>query len=264
MTGPELADAAGLNQATISRIETGNIVPKASTLERLLDALNAPRAARRKLSDLLHALNSELSSWESVVRSGMRRKQEQVRKIEAQASVLKVFQPAIIPGLLQTAEYARKVFEEVGLTHGADDVDAALAARLDRQKILLDTTKQFHFVITEGALRWSYAPVEIMLRQLQHIASLSRLNNVHIGVIPWMKKVPLVPLNSFVVFDDRLVTVETYATELLLRDPGDVALYQRTFQKLKECAEHESKARSVVRRVQADYRASVATSTQSD
>ncbi|MGH2690787.1 MAG: Scr1 family TA system antitoxin-like transcriptional regulator, partial [Actinomycetota bacterium] len=125
MTGPQLAEAAGLNQATISRIETGTIVPRARTLERLLDALDAPRGVRMKLSDLLHALHSELSSWDSIVRSGMRRKQEQVRKIEAESSVLRVFQPAMIPGLLQTADYARKVFEEVGSTHTADDVEAA-------------------------------------------------------------------------------------------------------------------------------------------
>jgi transcriptional regulator with XRE-family HTH domain len=263
MTGPELADAAGLNQATISRIETGNIVPRASTLDKILDALDASRAVRRRLSDHLHSLHSELASWDAVVRSGMRRKQEQVRKIEAESSVLRVFQPAMIPGLLQTADYARQVFQEVGDTHTAQDVEEALAARLDRQKVLLDTTKQFQFVITEGALRWWYCPPELMVAQLRHIASLSRLTNVRLGVIPWTTQVPLVPLNSFVIFDDHLVSVETYANELLLRDPADVSLYQRAFEKLDNCAEHGSKARSIVSRIQGDYRASARASAKS-
>jgi transcriptional regulator with XRE-family HTH domain len=256
MTGPEVAEAAGLNQATISRIETGNIVPRASTLTRLLDALKAPKGVRTKLSDHLHALHSELASWDTIVRSGMRKKQEQVRKIEAESSLLRVFQPAMIPGLLQTADYARQVFQEVGATHTAEDVEEALAARLDRQKVLLDTAKQFQFVITEGALRWWYCPPELMVAQLRHIASLSRLTNVRLAVIPWTTQVPLVPLNSFVIFDDRLVSVETYANELLLRDPADLALYQRAFEKLDICAEHGSKARSIVSRIQADYRES--------
>ncbi|HYR62015.1 MAG TPA: helix-turn-helix transcriptional regulator [Actinomycetota bacterium] len=264
MTGPELADAAGLNQATISRIETGNIVPRASTLTRLLDALEAPKRIRTRLSDDLHSLHSELASWDSIVRSGMRKKQEQVRKIEAESSLLRVFQPAMIPGLLQTADYARRVFQEVGATHTAEDVEEASATRLDRQKVLLDTTKQFKFVITEGALRWWYCPTEVMVAQLRHVASLSRLTNVRLGVIPWTAQVPLVPLNPFAIFDDRLVSVETYANELLLRDPADLALYQLAFEKLDTCAEHGSKARSMVSRIQADYRASARASDQAE
>ena len=129
----------------------------------LVDALDAPRSARTKLSHLLHALNSELSSWESVVRSGMRRKQDQVRKIEAQASVLKVFQPAIIPGLLQTADYARKVFEEVGLTHNAKDVEEALAARLGESLVLGVKVASIGAAAGEGGARFVVAP-EIVAR----------------------------------------------------------------------------------------------------
>jgi hypothetical protein len=188
------------------------------------------------------------------MRSGMKRKQEQIRRIEAAASEIRVFQPAMIPGLLQTAGYVRRVFEEVSESRGARDLEAAVAARLERQKLLLDETKRFGFVVTEGALRWAYAPPDTMAAQLEHMATLSRLANVDLAVIPLMTPVPIVPENPFVIFDTGLVMVETFANELVLRDPQDVGAYVGAFEKLRACAVDGGAARKLLTGVAADYR----------
>lgn len=192
------------------------------------------------------------------MRAGMKRKQEQVRRLEARAGEIRVFQPAMIPGLLQTAAYVRHVFREVSEARGATDIDEAVAARIERQKILLDDTKRFGFVVTEGALRWAYVSPEVMAAQLEHMASLSRLANIDLAVIPLMAPVPIVPENPFVIFDSGLVTVETFASELVLRDPHDIALYLRAFETLRTCAIVADAARTLlaeVAEVAEDYRA---------
>jgi Domain of unknown function (DUF5753) len=189
------------------------------------------------------------------MRAGMKRKQEQVRRLEAKAGEIRLFQPAMIPGLLQTVAYVRRVFEEVSEAWGASDVDEAVAARIERQKILLDGRKRFAFVVTEGALRWAYASPETMVAQLDHMGSLSRLANIDLAIIPLMAPVPIVPQNPFVIFDEGLVIVETFANELVLRDPHDVALYRRAFETLRSCAIDGDAARALLNKVTDDYRA---------
>jgi hypothetical protein len=62
-----------------------------------------------------------------------------------------------VPGLLQTAEYIRRVFQVFTWDPAGmepHDTSAALAARLRRQEALYDESRQFDFIVTEAALRW--------------------------------------------------------------------------------------------------------------
>jgi uncharacterized protein DUF5753 len=86
-----------------------------------------------------------------------------------------VFEPATIPGLLQTAEYARARFAEGVLLFGTpNDVDYAVRTRMQRQELLYRRDKSFHFVLTEGALRYRRSSLEIQLAQLDRLMSENR------------------------------------------------------------------------------------------
>jgi uncharacterized protein DUF5753 len=89
----------------------------------------------------------------------------------------------LIPGLLQTPEYARYRALEAVRLHGADPdgVEAVVAARMRRQEVLYDTTKPFTFVITEAALRYLLCPQSAMLAQLDRLATVSDFGNVSLG-----------------------------------------------------------------------------------
>lgn len=253
LTSVEVARLASVNQGTISRIETGVITPRRRTLERILDGLEAPKRVRTQVLDHLRALQSELASWDAVMRAGMRRKQEQIRRLEAATSEILTFQPAMIPGLLQTSDYVRRVFERVAFERGARNVEEAVQARIERQKILLDDAKRFGFVVTEAALRWAYCSAEVMAAQMAHMASLSRLDNVDLVVIPLMAPVPIIVENPFVLFNRQLVYVETYANELLLRDSQDVAHYVDAYETLRKCGFTGGRARSLLAKVAREY-----------
>src|SRR6266498_5415335 len=92
----------------------------------------------------------------------------------------------VVPGLLQTAEYARARFAQgVRLHKVPDDVDEAVRLRVQRQEILYRPDKRFHFVLTEAALRNRLCPVDVMLAQLDRLVALSALRNVRLGIIPF-------------------------------------------------------------------------------
>jgi len=245
-----------VSQASVSRLETGKVTPSVATLEKILDALEAPKSTRARTLDHLHALLSELSSWESVVRTGLRRKQEEVRKLEAASKTIRIFQAALVPGLLQTASYAERVLTLAGERWGgAPDIEAAVAARLQRQSLLMDTSKILDFVVMEPVLRARICPAGAMATQLERLIHIAGLPNVHLVILPCDAEMPAVPLNSFVLFDDRLVIVETFTNELVLRDPRDVGVYVRTFEGFRAASLSGRGAQARLRQILADHRA---------
>ena len=140
-----------------------------------------------------------------------------------------MFQPALVPGLLQTPEYARAVLSLPRLA-GERDLTAAVAQRMERQTILYDDTRQFRFLLMEAVLRTRLVRASAMLAQLEHIATVSRLPNVEVGIVPYEVSVPEVPSNAIVLLDDRVVITETFAGEMVQRDPRDVELHAGIFE----------------------------------
>jgi hypothetical protein len=83
-------------------------------------------------------------------------RQREIGELEKEATSICVFQPTMVPGLLQIADYARRVMGHGNLSDQAD-IDAAVQKRLERQTILYDQTKRF-VLLTEIALRWRPGP----------------------------------------------------------------------------------------------------------
>jgi DNA-binding XRE family transcriptional regulator len=102
---------------------------------------------------------------------------------ERQAHTLRIWQPLIVPGLLQTAEYARALFVAAG--EDADRVEELIAARLDRQAIL-DRPKpaQVVTVLDESVLHRLIGAPQVMADQLIHLAAVSERPSVTIQMIP--------------------------------------------------------------------------------
>lgn len=142
--------------------------------------------------------------------------------------LLRLFQPALVPGLLQTPEYMRAILsrhEDLS----TETVRSTVSARLERQEVLYDESKRLKFVITEPVLRWLIVPPLVMSGQLDRLVSLSRLPHLDIRVVPLRGRQSDIPNHAFVIRDDRAVTVETVHAEVIVTDPRDVALYVTKF-----------------------------------
>ncbi|CAN5232939.1 helix-turn-helix transcriptional regulator [soil metagenome] len=235
LTGQQLAESAGMSQSKISKIETGKVLPSPQDVGSLGDALGAKPEDRAQLVRQAEDLLSEFTSWRILHRRGVEVKQVAVAEVEASSRLVRIFQPTIVPGLLQTAEYARRILTEYNRSDGSD-VSAAVAARLRRQELLYDDSRRFAFVLLEGALRTPYGSAATMLGQLDRLVSLTSLSNVELGVVPWSAPLPAAPLHGFCIYDERLVTVDMMTAEFTVHSAPEIARYQATFAAFRDAA----------------------------
>jgi transcriptional regulator with XRE-family HTH domain len=249
LTGGELARRVGVSQSRISRIETGYLVPPDDEVDQLATELGASAQQHADLQESARAARAMLRSWRSLHARGFSQHQKEIARWERNATRQRLFQPNIIPGLLQTAEYARRAIE---LSTTAQDVSAAVAARVARQAILYERSKSFEFLITEGALRWRIVPAAIHVAALHQVISLSTLENVTVGVIPWSARVAAHQSNMFVLFDDAFGLVEMITGELPIDDKQQIAEYGATFNALRQIAATGEDARAELRRIAAE------------
>jgi hypothetical protein len=233
-------------------VERGVLLIGVADVERWADATRASADVKASLVDQATALHTEAHTWRALHGPRFRRHQEDIRRMERTASTIRTYQPNVIPGLLQTAGYARAVLEVNQF--GTEDIADAVKSRVERQAVLYDDGKSFRFVVTESALRWRLCPLPVHLAQLDHLRSLATLPNVSVGILPWSTFAPLSPANMFVLFDDRFALVETLHTEQLLREREQVDRYLGQFERLEALARHDDEARSVLDRIASDLR----------
>jgi hypothetical protein len=219
-----------MSQSKISRIESGKILPTVVDVERILRALAVPSEVSGDLLSIARTANIDYASWRSVARIGIWRKQAELKALAESSVTVRHFLPAIPSGLLQTAEYARATLTPHVEGRPARDVERAVAARVERQQVLRDESKQFWFLLTEQAVRWQRTDPSTMTAQIHHMIEVSRLPNVELAIIPQDAPVGMAPLNTFVVYDDRLVLVELFSGEIALRDPQDVSYHLNLFE----------------------------------
>jgi transcriptional regulator with XRE-family HTH domain len=230
LTGAELARRAGWAQSKVSRIETGAQNVRADDVRLWADVVGAaPELVDDLLADL-RSLRVEHASWRRQLRNGHAPKQHALLALEASTTLDRTFQPDLVPGLLQTPDYARHVFHSFAELHGApQDIETSVRLRMRRQAVLYDESKRFRFLVTEAALTNGIAPARVQREQLDRLAILTSLSNVEVAVIPMGSALPIVPQHGFSISDSALVLVETFSAELQLRDTEDIALYERIF-----------------------------------
>lgn len=253
LTSDRLAVRVGMSQSKISKIENGRIVPTPTDVERILTALGLPDPERGRIVELARTTSLLFTSWRVVRRSGLHRLQQTIAAIEQNAALIRCFQSVVVPGLLQTPEYARAVMSLPRIAGDSDPSDA-VAMRARRQEVLYEPGRRFEFVITEAALRSMICPPPVMFTQIAHLAARSGLRNVEVAVLPWTARMREVASNAFVVFDDRLVTVETFHGEIQTRDPRDIALHAELFTSFHELSLRGRDARDFLVDLTEEYR----------
>lgn len=249
LSGTKAAKAAGFSQAKISRLENGVNVPTPADVRTLADVYNVHATVRERLEDLAQDVREEFRRV--VLHRGAVDFQRRVGRIEESSECIRTFCPSIVPGLLQTADYARAVFGSGKLA--PSDVDAAVQARLARQELLQHDGRRFVLVMTEGALRWCAVSAELMTTQLEHISAASRLPNVRVGVIPAGTPAHVFPLHSWDMYDTRAVIVGTGTATAVLNNRQDIDTYRALFAELEELAVYDGGARDLLARISGDY-----------
>lgn len=163
-----------------------------------------------------------------------------------------VFSPAMIPPLLQTAEYARLA---VAIGRDADAADAAEAAavRVATQAVLFEAGRKFAFVLTEAAVRtWPGSP-SLMPAQLDRLLQVAALPQVRLGVVPWQAEAPAFPLHGFTIYDGTVSVVESLTGDLTLTGPGELDAHEEAFEAFAAAAVYGAELRALLDAIAADY-----------
>jgi transcriptional regulator with XRE-family HTH domain len=251
LSGRDLARQLGISQSKVSRIEAGTTLPSLPEVKAWATAVGASVEVREWLIDTTEAAFTEVHPWRTAL--GVRTHlQDEVRERELRAKTSRVFQPSVVPGLLQTADYARRVFGMFQAKVYTDEgLAAAVAGRLHRQLALYEHGRRFEFLITEAALRWRPGPAATLLAQLDRIFSVSTLENVSIGLIPFTKPATVYTSHGFVIYaadeesdQGTIATVETIHAQLIIHSPDDVRLYEERWSMLRKMAVFDDEARA--------------------
>jgi transcriptional regulator with XRE-family HTH domain len=252
LSGERLAIRVGMSQSKISRIENARTLPTVVDVELIVHALEVDAETSSALLELTRMANTEYQDVRDSVRRGLHHRQRELAALEAEASQIRFFLPALITGLLQTPEYMRAAFSPP-LEPAGGDPSRALAIKLSRQAILYDQTKTFYFLLTESAVRWQLCEPPIMAIQLDRLTSLSRLPNVHLGILPLGQRIQEGAYHNYVVYDARLVTVELFTGQLVLRSPKDVEHYRALFEFFGEHAIWDDECGELLSRISREF-----------
>jgi transcriptional regulator with XRE-family HTH domain len=233
----QVGDGLGVSASTISRLENGKREPSVEEVASILAVIGVTGAERDRLLDQARG-GSGLGLVEGsnpTVQSRM------YLNFETRATVITNFELILVPGLVQTAEYAFASISAIMVDEDEPDIEARVARRMARQAILARRTPpQLNLIVTEAALRLPIGGPKVMARQVRHLAELTERSTVSTRVIPADVVGHAGLLGQFVILefatDPTVVFVEDRATGLFLDEPDRVANYRLTVEKLADVA----------------------------
>lgn len=260
LSGSELSRRAGWVQPKVSRIETGTQLPSEDDLRVWIQHTGTSAEQLGTLITMLSAARVDYTPTAELMRRGaLALRQADIGAMEAAATRIGEYQPAMLPGLVQITAYSRALLELPGSAQskGASDadIDRILTARAQRQALLREPGRHWQFVIGEAALWSAPAGEQVQRAQLDHLLVVSDLPGVELGVIP-LAAMPIVPLSGFRVLDEEFVFIESLAGEQRLHDPDDIAPIIRAFVALRAAATTGDQAAALIQRVATELRRS--------
>jgi transcriptional regulator with XRE-family HTH domain len=254
----DLARRLGWPASKVSKLQNGQQMPTVADITAWAAGCGQPEAAA-PLLDLLAQAEAVHWQWRHRLRRGHAALQQDLDQEIRQARRVRVVEVAVIPGLLQTPDYARHVLAMSARLNqtSVDEVEPAVAARIRRQEALYDSGRQFEFVMTESVLRRRAGSPHVMAAQLDRLIALSGLANITLGVIPDDAELSIIPGECFMIIDGKAV-LETWTAEDRL-GTEESALYARVADALLADAETGEAARRLINAAAVRWRRTEAT-----
>jgi transcriptional regulator with XRE-family HTH domain len=248
LTVVELADRCGWHHAKTSRIENARTAPSAKDIRAWCAACGAADQVDDIVTQSLNA-ESMYTEWRHQVRNGMKQLQDSAVQFFRDTRLFRVYSSTMVPGLLQTEGYAAALlstiadFREIPVNDGAE----AAAARVARSRVVHEPGHRFVFLIEESALHYQLGDSDAMAAQLGYLLTAGALPSVSLGVIPaGTRERRQWPIETFHMYDDRLVSVELLSARVKITQPSEVALYLKAFEQLRSMAVYGAEARALV------------------
>lgn len=251
-------DAAGLRQADVAhamdwspskviRIERGDVNVSTNDLKALLSHYGVKDKGR--ISGLLELARSARGAsfydqYAELLKPGFK----DYLGYEASATVIRQYDTVLVPGLLQTEEYARAILEHM-VGFDKDDVDKAWAVRQHRQEAVdRDNPPLMLYVLDEAALRRNVGRGRVMIRQLERIKEAAAEPHINVQITPFTRGAHPGMSGNFIMLEfsdphlDDLVHLEGFNQITIRDDTEEIAKYLDRFESLQELALSEEES----------------------
>lgn len=244
MSQPALGAVVGYDGTYVSKVETGTLVPD----DDFVDGLDK--------------VFPYMNGWFARFRSNSRKWEGQYPAwskdwvdAEEHARVIRWWEPLLIPGLLQTADYARELFRAWQTVADADMVDRSVAARLDRQAIFDRRNPPTLLAVIDESVLWrGIGNPEVMRSQLEYLIDLSSRPNIAVHIVPTEVGAHTGLLGAFIVADldgesGRVVYLETPDQGIISDAPSLATKILGMFERVRSEALPKRASLDLIRRV---------------
>lgn len=226
-----------MSHGTLSHWETGRRIPTPEDVASLLTAADITGDEKERVIEL--ARHASEPNWLTVGMPGIPHQLAGAVECERSASSIAEWSPMGIPGLLQTADYARAISTASGLS--SQEVEPRVMLRIGRREVITQRKPvRFLALIGEDALRDSIGTPEVMEEQRQYLLDLSARDNVTVQVVP--PRVGWHPglAGPFVLYDfpdaPAVVHFEHYSSGAFVPDTDDVQAYRKAVDSIRQVA----------------------------
>lgn len=255
MSADDAARHLECSPSKISRVETGRTCAHPRDVRDLLDLYQERDAVRREaLLDLVRQ-SKEQGWWQSfgdVVPDWL----ETCIGLEGDAARIHTYESVLVPGLLQTEEYARALAEDFDRDRTTAEVERLVALKRARQKRLEQVDHpQLWVVLDEAVLRRPVGGAAVLHGQLEHLLAVGNRPRVVIQVVPLDAggyPAQGFPFTYFEFPDPRdhpVVYLEKLSGSLYLEKVREVSRYKIAFDHLRACALDHEEAGALIRRM---------------
>lgn len=243
LTSGEVALRVGWHQSKVSRIETGRSGVRPEDVTALLDAYGV---RDQRLRDMLAALaggEGDRRGWWHEYREELPSAYRDFISLETDACRARTLETTVVPGLLQTPDYARELTRSVLPQLGPRQIATLVDVRMARQAVLRASPPlELWAVLDEAVLRRRVGGPEVMTAQLSHLAELGSLPHVHLQVLPFSAGGHIGVTGPFVIFsfpriaDLDVVVLDQLTSSLYLDQKEDIRAYGAAFNRLRSHA----------------------------
>jgi transcriptional regulator with XRE-family HTH domain len=239
MRGEEAAGQLGWSPSKISRIENGQTAPSPADLRRLLDLYDVSGTQRGRLEQLGQSAGQR--GWWDAYSDTLGPEYTALIALEAEADSVRWYAPMLIPGLLQTEQYARAVISSGLLIAPPGEVERRVQVKMTRQRVLTgDSPLSLDVVIDEAAVLRRIGSPEIMREQLEHLTTLAARPNLTLQVLPLAAGAHPATTGEFTILGfpeliaPDVVYLENMTSDLYVEQEADVYRYGLAFHRLRE------------------------------
>ena len=258
LTGDDVAAALGWSPSKVSRYELARSTPKVAEVGKLLDYYGVTGSHREQILAL--AREAAQKGWWEAYSDALPEELTALIALEDEASSSWMWELDVIPGLLQTEEYARQVISggyQIGIPLLPSQIDQRVEVRLRRQNTLTrGNPMELSVVLDESVLLRRNTDTQVMRTQLAHLLEVSELPNVTVQIFPLQTLHP-VTTSSFLLLKfgrahdtelNDVVSTEQLQSDLYFEGEADTHQYRRAFQALSDAALDPEQSRELILR----------------